>query len=411
MMVVFFAILYAIGSMALGGMLIIARVPGGYSYKFLWGNALGQGPWNYPGFLLVAPWGIVTLPFLATWCMVLVSVGVGVGISVGILLAVRLVRERRRAATGPASVASVAGLTPAMIALVTLGACCSTTAAATAGVGLVAQASGTSVNNLLVNNWFLDVFQVSVVFVALLAQEMLLEVYAGLFGLSAPDGSIGFAPPYSEVSRVRAVSGVVLRAALLVAGITWSLAMVAEWTTSPPQTAGSVLWFQWIVQHQVPAIFAILVALFPGTFVTLLERGQGTPVWILRGTLLVAGASLALWTPGPLAGAGAPGFLNELFAVGGLPAALSPVVPVYAPGVALYLRWAFQYLLLGGFALAASLVPRAAALPLRWSVGAVRTRRAPNGGFAEVGFIPAPGAGSSIARANPTHVTTGVREP
>ncbi len=60
-----------------------------------------------------------------------------------------------------------------MIALVTLGACCSTTAAATAGLGVIAQASGTSIDELLANNWYIGVFQILVLWIALIAQEQL----------------------------------------------------------------------------------------------------------------------------------------------------------------------------------------------------------------------------------------------
>jgi hypothetical protein len=369
MMVVFFALLYALGSMVLGGMLIISPLRPPYYGEFLWGSALGGGSWNYPGFLLVAPWGVLTLPFLATWSMVAVSIGVGIGISVALLIAVRLVRDRKRAATQPGAISSVAGLTPAMIALVTLGACCSTTAAATAGVGLVAQASGSSLDNLLVNNWYLDVFQVAVVFVALLAQEMILEVYGGLFGLgpTLPDRSEAtFAPP---VSRSRLLAGGALRAALLLGGVTWSLAMVAEWTTVSPWTASATLWFQWIVQHQFVSVLAILVALFPRELSTVFTRGPTRPgVWALRAGLLLAGFSLIAWVPPTVAAGGAPGFVNELFGALGLPAAWGTVAPVYAPGLALGVRWGLQYLLLGGFATAVALAPGRAFAPIRWTL-------------------------------------------
>jgi hypothetical protein len=406
MMVVFFAILYALGSMVLGGMLIITRMPGGYSAMVLWGNALGQGGWNYPGLLVVAPWGIVTLPFLATWGMVFVSIGVGVGISVGLLIAVRLVRDRRRAARAPGSVASVAGLTPAMIALVTLGACCSTTAAATAGVGLVAQASGTTVNSLLVNNWYLDVFQAVVVLIALLAQEMLLEVYGGLFGLR---DSVVEPTPAPTASRSARMVGGVLRAALLVAGITWALAVLAEWTTVAPANAGAGLWFQWIAQHLIPAGLAIVAALCPRVVAGWLERVPHRIDVGIRVLLGVAGASLALWTPGQLAFSGAPGFLNELFAVGGLSGAFAPVTPVFAPGAALYLRWAFQYLLLGGFALAVAMRPRGVARPLRWSAGASPPPFDANvPGPGELRF---PAIEASVIRNDSAALGSGVRPP
>jgi hypothetical protein len=358
MMVVFFAVLYALGSMVLGGMLILVHVRGGYTTEILWGNALGTGAWNYPGLLVVAPWGILSLPFLATVSMILVSVGVGIGISVALLIAAQLVRDRKRSAARPGAVGSIAGLTPAMIALVTLGACCSTTAAATAGVGLVAQASGSSLNNLLVNNWYLDLFQLVVVFIALLAQEMLLRVYGGLFGVapSASGDVPATASPVASAARLVASGG--LRAGLLLAGVTWSLAMFAEWTTISPASAGAVLWFQWIFQHQVLAVTAILVALFPAAVSDAFARFRtGFLPYVVRAALLVAGLSLATWVPPLLASGGAGGFLNELFGAWGLPPAWGAVAPVFAPGLTLYARWGFQYLLLGGFAVALGLAP------------------------------------------------------
>jgi hypothetical protein len=370
MMVAFFALLYALGSMFLGGMVILARTPWGYSAEVLWGNALGQGTWNYPGLLILAPWGVVTLPFLATIAMILVSVGVGIGVSVALLIAAQLVRDRKQSSARPGAIGSVAGLTPAMIALVTLGACCSTTAAATAGVGLVAQASGSSLNNLLVNNWYLDLFQVVVVFVALLAQEMLLRVYGGLFGLGPRADGSGVPVDAPVPWGARLVAGGLLRAALLIAGITWSLAMFADWTTVSPWSASATLWFQWIFQHQVVSILAILVALFPGAVARSLSRTGLRPVrYGLRLGLLVGGLSLATWVPPVVAAGGAAGFVNELFSVAGLPATWGAVAPVYAPGLALYVRWGLQYLLLGGFAVAVSLSPGRAIAPALWTRG------------------------------------------
>ncbi len=386
MMVVFFAILYALGSMVLGGMLLLTRVRGGYTSEIMWGSALGTGQWNYPGILIVAPWGVVTLPFLATISMIVVSIGVGIGVSVAILISARLIQDRRRATATPGVVGSVAGLTPAMIALVTLGACCSTTAAATAGVGLVAQASGSNLNSLLVNNWYLDLFQMTVIFVALLAQEMLLEVYGGLFGLEPRGDSNAMAPPLASPGAARRIAGGALRATLLLGGVTWSLAMFAEWTTVSPATASAGLWFQWIFQHQLLGGFAIVAALFPSTVISVVTRRATTTAgYAFRTALLLSGLSLAAWVPPAVAASGAPGFVNELLGAGGFSAAWGAVAPVYSPGVALFLRWGSQYVLLGGFAVAVALAPRVALSPLAWTLGL--PRRASSAG---VNPAPAP---------------------
>ncbi len=369
MMAAFFAILYALGSMTFGGMLVLAHVEGGYTTEVIWGNALGIGVWNYPGLLVVAPWGYLELPFLATWSMIFVSVGVGIGIAVAILISARLIRDRRRAGAASGTVGSVAGLTPAMIALVTLGACCSTTAAATAGVGLVARASGSTLNNLLVNNWYLDVFQLTVVFVALLAQELLLRVYGGLFGLASLGREVE--SPTTAPFGGRALAGGALRAGLLLAGVTWFLAVLAEWTTVSPVGASAALWYQWIVQHFFLASLAIAVALFPGPFSrAVLPKASSSALWTLRATALVGGLSLATWTPPLVALGGAPGLVNELFGLWGLSAAWGAVLPVYPWGIALAARWIAQYVLLGGFAVALALSPARALRPILWSASA-----------------------------------------
>ena len=66
---------------------------------------------------------------------------------------------------------------------------------------------------------------------------------------------------------------------------------------------------------------------------------------------------------------GVEGWGNELLSVAGAPTWWGAVAPVFPPGLALGLRWGVQYLLLGGFALAVALGPRAAMSPGLWSTG------------------------------------------
>ena len=361
MMTVTFVLLYALGSMLYGGMLILTSIPGGYTVDFLWGNALGQAPWNYPALLIVAPWGIVSLPFFPTVAMVVVSVGVGMGMVVAVLLGVALVRNRRRAGR-PASVGSIAGLTPAMIALVTLGACCSTTAAATAGVGLVAGASGTTSNELLINNWYLGVFQIVVVWVALIAQELLLRVYGGLLGLGSLEVRDS-APASVPIDRRFAV-GAALRVGLLVGGLTWALAGLAEVVQLNGTAPSSAFWGGALLQHALPGVVAVLVAIFPLGMARLvtgssLRWGRS----LLRAGLVLAGITLVVGTPPPIAGWGIEGLGNELAWLVAGPGAWGAVTPVFPLGAYLVFRWTVQYLLLGGFALAVGLVPGAIFAP------------------------------------------------
>src|SRR5208282_5512115 len=133
--VVFFALLYVLGSLFLGGMVVLGNIRGGYTISTVWGGAASGGSWNYPGLLIIAPWGVVSLPFFATCAMIVVGIGVGFGMTVAFLLGIGLLRTRGTGRGGTSTAGTVAGLTPAMLSLVTLGACCSTTAAATAGVG------------------------------------------------------------------------------------------------------------------------------------------------------------------------------------------------------------------------------------------------------------------------------------
>ncbi len=360
--VVFFALLYGLGSAFTSGMVLISSIQGGYSFTVLWSGGPGTSFWNYPGVLLVAPWGVVSAPFFPTLAMVVVSVGVGLGMTVAFLLGVRLIQDRRRSAGGVTASGTVAGLTPAMITLVTLGACCSTTAAASAGVGLVAVASGTTTNNLLLNNWFLGVFQIVVVWVALLAQELLLVVYSGLF---LRPGTAASTVRSSPIDRLT-VAGAALRVALLLGGVLWSLSMVAEWTTVSPWTAGPGLWFQWVVQHQLVALLAISAALFPTGTWKVLRAVRERARLALVGLLLVAGGTV-LWSPPPLSFWGLDGLANQILYALGAPSAWGTISPGALSGVALGLRWTFEYALLACFAVAVALAPDRTFAPLRWS--------------------------------------------
>jgi hypothetical protein len=355
--VVFFALVYVLGSLFLGGMVVLGNIRGGYTLTTLWGGGASGGAWNYPGLLIIAPWGVVSLPFFATFAMIVVGVGVGFGMTVAFLLAIGLLRSRSASPSGSSTAGAVAGLTPAMISLVTLGACCSTTAAATAGVGLVAQASGTSVSNLLLNNWYLGVFQIVMVWVALLAQEMLLVVYAGLFGRPSPNEAPDSPPARPTRYGFAFWAGGVLRVVLLGAGVVWILAVLAEWTTINPLSAGPGFWYQWLIQHGLLGGVAVMAALFPAALYRLARRAQRglDRAWL---AIVVFGAlTLILWVPPPLPAWGVDGLLNQVLSVFGAPASWGTISPGPVGGLALYLRWAFEYVLLGGFSLAAFVRP------------------------------------------------------
>jgi hypothetical protein len=360
------ALVYAIIAMLVGAMLTIFWPPAHLSSYWVI-LTTGTPSWDYPALLAVNPYSVLALPFLPTVFMVLTSAGVGLGMTVAVVLSASLIRRRKTASARPAAVGTAAGLTPALIALVTLGACCSTTAAATAGIGLTAQATGTSTSALLANSWYLGVFQLVILYVALLAQEQLLTVYGSLVP------SAGVLSPAAPPLDRRFAVGALLRVALLAAGVTWSLAMVAEWLTLNPVAASPGLWISWILQHQLIAFAAIFAALVPTqTYRAFLRFASSRPGLGLRVLLVIAGISLAVGVPPPLAATGWHGLVNELLGSAGVSAAWGGISPGLPLGAALAVRWAAQYLLLGGFVIALGLRPLSALRPILWTVTGAR---------------------------------------
>ena len=181
---------YALSAMLYSGMLYIPPHPLNIPL-FFFVEPTGHGaPGNYPAILAGGPYFQVDLPMISTILMTLIAAGVGLGMGFAVLLVIRLLRDRGNGRLASTAARSAIGLTPAMVALVTLGACCSTTAAATAGLSLAIRWGGGAANALLANTWYLGAIQLSIVYVALLAQEHLVRVY-DLF--SRP--SIGERPP------------------------------------------------------------------------------------------------------------------------------------------------------------------------------------------------------------------------
>ncbi len=282
--------------------------------------------------------------------MVIVSIGVGLGMAVGVVLAYRLLRMRRTSSTAPTLASSAAGLTPAMLALVTLGACCSTTAAATAGLGAVAQASGQSLSTVFLNEWYLGFFQIAVLGVALVAQEQLVVVYGSVAG----DAQAAVAAP--TIDR-RSVGTALLRVGLLAGGVTWLLAGILELAVPPVGSVPAVLVIQVLLQHLLAGGLAVLAGLFGPRLVGWFSGPVTVPRLLPRIAVAAAGVTMVLGAPPPLSGWGLYGFVNELLGREGVAASLGGVPPPFT-GLALGLRWAFQLLLVGAFALAIAFAPR-----------------------------------------------------
>jgi len=360
------SITYAIVAMIVGGMLYIATSPFDLHW-FFYVYPKGPGPtWSYPAIVAGCPYFFLDLPLLSGILMTLVSAGIGLGMALGILLGARLLRQRGYPKSGPATLGTAAGLTPAMIALVTLGACCSTTAAATAGIGLVAQSSGTSPAEALANAWYLGVFQVAVVYVALLAQEQLLRIYrfavepypstASLTRIARSDAR--------RVDRGSIVRGA-LRILLVAVGLTWLLSVLTLGFVGAGARPALPVEVGGLLQHAAPGLLAVVGGLFPERLVALWAGLRRKALSTgLRASIVVLGASLVAWIPPPWSGPGFCGFANELLGFAGFPPGWGAVTPPAIGSAGLIFRWSFQFLLLGLFAVAVGLSPEAAIKPL-----------------------------------------------
>ena len=312
--------------------------------------------WDYPALLVVWPGGILVLPFLPAVTMVLVSIGVAIGATVAVRLIAPLVLRGREPRGRSAASGVAGGTTPSIVGVATLGACCCTSCAGIAGVTVVAAVSGTNLYSALLNNWYIDLFQLAVVWVALMVQERALQTSGRVCPTPAP------------IDRRTALS-FALRLALMIAGITWSLAMFVEWGGISPASAPAATWFHWIFEHQLLSVTAIVAAFLPLETLVAVRRALAHRwTWVARGTLVVAGISWGIWVPPTLTQLGLGGFLNELMGFLGLPTSWGAISPGSSLGLGLYFHWAFQHELLSGFAIILALLPERALAPLVWSI-------------------------------------------
>ena len=350
------AVVYAIVAMIVGGMLYIASSPFDLGW-FFYLYPRGPGPpWVYPAIIAGSPYFFLDLPLLSGIMMTLTSAGIGLGMALGIQLGVRLLRRHGDQPAGPVTLGTAAGLTPALIAVVTLGACCSTTAAATAGIGLVAQSSGTTPADALANAWYLGVFQLAVVYVALLAQEQLMRIYRFAAEPSHSTESSD-QTAVSQFGRGSIARGA-LRVILVAAGLSWSLSALTLGFAAPGSRLALAIEIGGILQRVVPGLLAVVAALFPERLVALWARLKWGGVSVgLRALFIITGVSLVAWIPPPWCGAGFSGLANELLGFGGFPVAWGAVTPPAIGSTGLVLRWSLQFLLLGLFAVAVGVSP------------------------------------------------------
>ena len=334
----------AVGTLALwlGGMLTIFPTQGTYTVEIIWYGSIAW--WFYPELLIVQPWGIVQLPWFPTLAMLAVAAGAGLGSAASLGLLRRYLAARRRRAAGTAG-GVAAGAGPGVVSLATHGACCCTRCTTTGSLANVAVDSATSTAGLLDLEWFMPVFQLVIVYVALMAQERAIRL----------SRTGGWVPP---PPGIRLAAGTALRLGLLIAGITWSLAMFVEWGTSDLLAASAATWYHWLLEHQLLSVLAIAAALFPQELATFAVRsGRRITREALRGLVALAAISWGIGVPAPLSAWGLGGLANEL-AVG---------VGAGGPSAALLFHWVFQHALLSAFALAFALRPELAVRPLRWS--------------------------------------------
>lgn len=324
---------YLFAALLVGDMLVFG--PTGQSDVTTYYLAHGVPWWGFPVWILVAPNAVLSLPLFAVVAMALVAAGIGLGMGVSVRLALQLARWNRRRATSPAAAGSITGLTPALLALLTLGACCSTTAATTASLGVVAQATGSSTDLLLENAWFLSIVQIAVLWVSLVAQERLVTVYAHLAGPSA-----GAAAEAVDGAPVRVPGRVLLaRTLLAVAAVAAILSGVAELAGLGAPGRGEVALLGSGVLPAVAGGAALLFAAFPAGSVRGALGPLGAPI---RAGAVALGAAVLVATPlaGGFVGGGALRWALEIVPVavalvllGVVPAGLSraTVRPAAAP--------------------------------------------------------------------------------
>lgn len=403
--------IYALVALLVGGMLqFVPTGARGTSVQVL--SYASTQWWNFPALLVVTPSAVLELPYFATLTMVVAAAGVGLGMGAGLVLAYRVFRRPGRAPAGAGAAGTVAGLTPALLALLTLGACCSTSAAAVAGVTAIAQSTGTSPNTLFVQTWFLNVFQLVILGVALLAQERLVTLYGALVGIELRPAPAGAEATRSSTGTLRVRLPVVaLRVVLVAAGTLWALAGLIELTAPPGDGPTTALVAVVLLQHPLLGGIAIGAGLAPASLLALTRPRDlyGLP-GVFRLLLILIGLSVAVGVPPPLVGWGASGLGNEILGARGVsPAGGGTPIPAGDPAT-LAIAYAVLFAGIGLFAVAVALDPRrwigrlggppdeTPALGIGPPLGAASSPAArapgPNGPAAEPSLAADPAAGS-----------------
>ncbi len=374
---IYVGIVYALLVMFTGEMVLFGSWNGGWTLiVYTWGTPWWSGAWwNFPAFVITGPGVFLQFPMLTTVTMLVSIVGVSLGTVVA-AVAIRSWWALRTASRNPPSQLGTAasGVVPAIAGVSALGACCCITCVGPGVVSVVAGLSSVGTNQILDNEWYISVFQIVIIGVSLLVQE---------YTVRQTERGCSLAP----IDR-RFAGSLLLRLGLLVAGITWSLAMFVEWGEINPLTAGPSLWYHWIFEHQLLASAAMAAGFLPRESYALFRRlFRGFRSNLVRAAMVVAAITWGVGVPPSLTSMGLGGFLNELLGYFGAPAAWGAIPPDLPLGPALYFHWAFQHLLLSGFALTLAF------WPARMMAFVSDSAPVPTGAAPNVQFRGIPGAG------------------
>lgn len=214
------------------------------------------------------------------------------------MLGWRLITLQRTPSRAQAALGPLATFTPVMIAALTLGACCSTAAAAVAGVGVSTVAGGPSGVVGIGGGWGLTFLQLAVLTISLVAQEGLLRMFPESFwGATSPPRV-----PRTATARTRwtvrdPTPFPAYRALLGIGGAAWVgallLALLPAAPSAPwagPLIAGSASHLGW-------SLGLLALVLLPAA------AAAGVPASGLRGRAPLFRLALAFCGAGLVAGA------------------------------------------------------------------------------------------------------------
>lgn len=248
------AVAYGLLSMLSTGMV---RADGGPVARVVWETP----PSGDPVILLSGLGWSATLPLEGLGLTILVALATGVGLGAAVAVSLRLRAGACSAKIGTTSAATVAALAPAMMALVTLGACCSTVAAAASGLVGGTGSSQLALGPITVPTLFLGVGQLGLLAVALSAQERLFRMFGDLLRLE-PGPSPPSKVPEREWRR-RFIARSPFSATSLGVGVLGGVAFAAVVAGSPSLGGPGPLILGGVLHADVRSLFVVGTVLFP----------------------------------------------------------------------------------------------------------------------------------------------------